>query len=67
MPLLYSLGQHGALEATQEELGDGEHLIAYLDDIYVASPVPDRVGQVHATSSPTLASASTVARRRFAT
>ena len=32
MPLLYSLGQIGALEATQEELVDGENLVAYLDD-----------------------------------
>ena len=30
MPLLYSLGQHGALVATQEELADGENLVAYL-------------------------------------
>ena len=44
MPLLYSLGQHGALVATQEELADGETLVAYLDDIWgcVASP---RAGQ----------------------
>ena len=46
MPLLYSLGQHGALEATQEELADGENLIAYLD-IWVVSPVPDRVSHVY--------------------
>ena len=28
MPLLYLLGQHGALEATHEELAEGENLIA---------------------------------------
>ena len=47
MSLLYSLGQHGALEATQEELVEGENLIAYLDDIWVVSPVPDRVSHVY--------------------
>ena len=47
MPLLYSLGQHGALEATQEELVDGENLVAYLDDIWVVSPVPERVSHVY--------------------
>ena len=47
MPLLYSLGQHGALEATQEELAEGEKLVAYLDDIWVVSPVPDWVSHVY--------------------
>ena len=47
MPLLYSLDQHGALEATQEELADGEKLVAYLDDIWVVSPVPERVSQMY--------------------
>ena len=49
MPLLYSLGQHGALEATQEELADRENLVACLDDIWVVSPVPERVS--HACGS----------------
>ena len=47
MPLLYSLGQHGALEATHEELLDGENLVAYLDDIWVVLTVPERVGHVY--------------------
>ena len=47
MPLLYSLGQHGALEATQEELADGENLVAYFDDIWVVSPVPETVSHVY--------------------
>ena len=47
MPLLYSLGQHGALEGTHEELADGENLIAYFDDIWVVSKVPDRVSHVY--------------------
>ena len=46
-PLLCSLGLHGALEATQEELADGENLVAYLDDIWVVSPVPERVSHVY--------------------
>ena len=33
MPLLYSLGQHSALEVTQEELAEQECLLAYHDDI----------------------------------
>ena len=37
MPLLYSLGQHSALEVTQEELTEDECLL----DIYVVSPDPD--------------------------
>ena len=49
MPLLYSLGQHTALEVTQEEHTREECLLAYFDDIYVVSPVPDRVSQVYAT------------------
>ena len=47
MPLLYTLGQHGALEATQEELEDAENLVAYLDDIWVVSPDPKRVSHVY--------------------
>jgi hypothetical protein len=35
MPALFSLGIHGALEATKAELLQGEDLYAYLDDIYV--------------------------------
>ena len=40
MPLLFSVGQHSSLR-------DGEHLFAFLDDIYTAT-LPDRVGAVHA-------------------
>ena len=47
MPLLHSLGQHGALVATQEEFADGETLVAYLDDIWVVSPVPERVSHAY--------------------
>ena len=43
MPLLYSLGQHAALEA---RLHPGEKLFAYLDDVWLVSQ-PERVGEVH--------------------
>ena len=47
MPLLFSLGQHRALQAVAEQLQEGEHLFAYLDDtIFVSSPL--RVGPVYA-------------------
>ena len=34
MPLLFSLGQHSALLKVQEQLHEGEFLLAFLDDIY---------------------------------
>ena len=46
MPLLYSLGQHAALEAMQARLHPGEKLFAHLDDVWLVSQ-PERVGQVH--------------------
>ena len=47
MPLLFSLAQHAALVATQEQLRPGEFLFAFLDDIYIVC-LPDRVGDIHA-------------------
>ena len=47
MPLLFALGHHSALEAIQEELHEGEHLLAFHDDIYTTSS-PERVGSVYA-------------------
>ena len=39
MPLLYSLGQHRALQAVGEQLQEGD-LFAYLDDtFFVSSPL----------------------------
>ena len=71
MPLLYSLGQHGALVATQEELADEETLVAYLDDIWVVSPVPERVSHAYGPCSaicfPTHGFESMAARHRFGT
>ena len=46
MPLLFSLGQHAALEAVRRRLRVGERLFAFLDDIYVTT-TPERVGIVH--------------------
>ena len=42
MPLLFSLGQHPALVAVQQQLREGEYLFACLDDIHVVTE-PDRV------------------------
>ena len=46
MPLLFSLGQHAALEAVQRHLRQNEKMFAYLDDIYILT-TPDRVGEVY--------------------
>ena len=45
LPMLYSLGQHGALESIQESLRDDEHLFAHLDDLYVVCS-PERVAPI---------------------
>ena len=45
MPLLFSLGQHGALQAAQEQLRPQERLMAFLDDVYMVSQA-ERVGSV---------------------
>ena len=36
MPLLFCVGQRQALQATQDQLRDGEYLTAFLDDLYIA-------------------------------
>ena len=43
MPLLFSVGQHAALEATQRSPRQDERLFAFLDDIYLA---PSQRGSV---------------------
>ena len=53
MTLLFSLGQHPALEAVQAQLISGELLFAYLDDIYVVSS-PERAGTVYTLLQPAL-------------
>ena len=45
LPMLYSLGQHGALESIQESLRDDEHLFAHLDDLSVVCS-PKRVAPI---------------------
>ena len=47
MPSLFSLGQHVALQAVQRLLVEGERLFAFLDDVHVTTPNPDRVGPIH--------------------
>ena len=42
MHLLFALGQHAALTAIQGSPGAQERLI-FLDDLYVATPIPDRL------------------------
>ena len=47
MPMLFALGQHPVLAATQERLRGNELLFAYLDDVYAVCR-PDRVGAIFA-------------------
>ena len=46
MPLLFSLGQHHALEVVNRSLREDEKVMAFLDDIYYCSE-PNRVGGVY--------------------
>ena len=48
MPLLFAVGQHRALEASHRRMKPGEFLMAFHDDVYMATP-PARVG-AHARS-----------------
>ena len=50
MPMLYALGQHGSLVATQERMIGNEKVFADLDDVYLASG-PGRVEQVQSIVS----------------
>ena len=43
MPLLHSLGQHRALEAINREMDANQHLMAFLDDIFLVT-MPQDVG-----------------------
>ena len=47
MPALFALGQRAALADVQQQLHLGEHLFAFLDDVYALVP-PDRVQHVYA-------------------
>ena len=46
MPLLFSLGQHPALQRVQSQLREGEYLLAFLDDINTVT-TPERACEVH--------------------
>ena len=46
MPMLYALGHHLVLFAIQSKFDGGEHLLAFLDDVYAVSP-PDRTCDIH--------------------
>ena len=54
MPLLFALGQHRALEAIHERMRPGEHVMAFLDDLYTACR-PERLDEVHTTVEEQLA------------
>ena len=70
MPALFALGQHRALVAVRERLRPDEHLLAFLDDVYIVCR-PDRVVHIHAmlrlSCGTTRASRSTRAKHRFGT
>ena len=46
MPLLFAVGQHEALEAISDQLPEGDHLLAYLDDTYIVTQ-PERVSDAY--------------------
>ena len=54
MPMMFSLGEHPALEAIRRRLLDDEKLLAYLDDVTVVCQ-PDRVSAVIAIMAEELA------------
>ena len=47
MLLLYSLGQHGALEAANDRFTRGERLLAFLDDTFIVTPTAAEVGPAY--------------------
>ena len=46
MPLLFALGISSALRQVQAQLHEGEHLFAYLDDVYAIAE-PDRIRPIY--------------------
>ena len=46
MPLLFAVGQHKALEAISDQLPEGDHLLAFLDDTYIVTQ-PERVSDAY--------------------
>ena len=55
MPLLFSIGIQGALEEVATSLAPGEHLCAFLDDVYLLC-APDRVVPLYKLLSEVFAS-----------
>ena len=53
MPLLFSLGQHGALETAHRNLREGEFFFAFHDDVVMVT-APDRVRPVCAAMQDSL-------------
>ena len=49
MPALFALGQHDALLAIHDRLRPEERLFAFLDDIHIWSPSPNRMATLHTT------------------
>ena len=47
MPLLCSLGQHGALETVNDRLTRGGRLLAFLDDTFIVTPTAAEVGPAY--------------------
>ena len=47
MPMVFALGHHHALVQTQARLGNTEKVMAFLDDIVISTPEPDRVTEAH--------------------
>ena len=47
MPYLFSLGVRSAMASVSGRLEPGEHLFAFLDDVYVVSE-PERTGTIYA-------------------
>ena len=54
MPMLFALGQHRALAVIQERMRPGEHVMAFLDNIYTACR-PERLDDVHTAAEEELA------------
>ena len=50
MPALFCLGLHDSLVSATARLNPGEHLVAYLDDVYIVSG-RDRAKATHMISS----------------
>eukprot|EP00973_Karenia_brevis_P043297 6000973-Karenia_brevis.AAC.1 len=55
MPLLFCLGVHDSLSEVKSKLQEGEHVFAFLDDVYAVAD-PDRIRPIYDLLAETLAS-----------